>query len=289
MATAREGEGAAMKQRLLLLSVLCALSIPVSALNPMLINGTVVPAGDFQEVVAIKMGTSGCTATIVGPRTIVTAAHCGKTGEIAKFEYKGAKYEAELTRNPLWPAKDIDVSIGVTKTDIVDAQPMNIGGVAKSGQSITLLGFGCVGTGVAPPITPKDPDQQDCDPDQEDCDPDQDDADDEDDDPYFAGVASDILRVGQSTIVSFSSFDMVSMQASGAALCFGDSGGPALMNSAGDYLVLGINSKGNIKDTNYNLRLDLPESQEFLKTVATEKSVEICGINKTCKATRVKP
>ena len=274
-----------MKHRLLLLSVLCVVGFPVSAFSPLLINGAIVDKDHFKEVVAIKIGNTECTATIVGTRAIVTAAHCGKTGDIAKFEYKGAQYEAELTRNPLWPGKDIDVSIGITKADIVDAEPMNIGGEAKAGGVITLLGFGCTapGAGFAPKPKPQQPS-----PDQDGDPEDDDQADDEDEWLGATSLAAD-LRMGTSKIVSFSSFDMVSKEASGAALCFGDSGGPALAEVGGTYLLLGINSKGNIKDTNYNLRLDLPESQSFLKETATDKGVEICGINKTCKATRTKP
>jgi hypothetical protein len=50
----------------------------------------------------------------------------------------------------------------------------------------------------------------------------------------------------------------------------------------GNRLLGGINSKGNIRYTNYNLRLEIKESIDMLKEFAKKHSVEICGVNKTC-------
>jgi hypothetical protein len=242
---------------------LCAvLFCPLASLNaafgyqeitPTLINGVPVDPGTWQEVVRITSNGSGCTATVVGPRVIATAAHCAKTGDMASFKYKGANYSARIYRSPIWPGKDQDVAIGVVASDMKDATPHKIGGTATLKTELTLLGYGCI----------KSP---------------------------GTGGNDGILRIGTNVIIGFSSYDMVSRSAGGAALCFGDSGGPAFIKNGSDYLLLGINSKGNIKDTNYNSRLDLPETIAFLKDASAKNSnVVICGVTDPCSTTPPPP
>lgn len=246
-----------MRRALTLCAVLlCTLAIfnPASSfayevLTPTLINGVPVDPGTWQEVVRITSNGSGCTATVVGPRTIITAAHCAKTGDTATFTYKGASYSAKIYRSPIWPGKDQDVSIGIVASDMTGATPYKIGGTAALKTELTLLGYGCINS----PGT---------------------------------GGNDGILRIGSNVIIGFSSYDMVSRSAGGAALCFGDSGGPAFIKNGSDYLLLGINSKGNIKDTNYNSRLDLPETITFLKDASAKNgNVVICGVTDPCTGT----
>jgi hypothetical protein len=87
------------------------------------------------------------------------------------------------------------------------------------------------------------------------------------------------LRVGNTVATGFNNFDVISKKASGAVLCFGDSGGPAYI----DGKLVAVASKGDIWTTNYHTRLDAPESQSFLASTAKEAGVEICGINADCE------
>lgn len=209
-----------------------------------LIHGQPVPAGSFTEVVKIVTGTSGCTATIVGKRVLLTAAHCGSTGATSKFSLDGKQYTGKVTRSSLYPGKDHDVAVIVTSEDIA-GKPASVGGTAEKGKSVTLLGYGCT-------------------------------------QPGGGGGSDGILRYGTTTITAFAGFDMVSKQAGGAALCFGDSGGPLFDSVGGKHKLLGINSKGNIQDTNYNTRLDIDESKKFLEDVIASQKVDICGVNVDC-------
>jgi hypothetical protein len=210
-------------------------------ITPTLINGTPVTPGTWKEVVRITSNGSGCTATIVGPRVILTAAHCASNGAIARFAFGGKTYQATIRRSPIYPRRDHDIAVGVVNEDIVGASPMRVGGKAALRQEITLLGYGCT----------RSPGR---------------------------GGNDGVLRIGKSAVVGFSNFDMVSRTPGGAALCFGDSGGPAFLTGDSGTVLLGINSKGNIRDTNYNARLDRQESIDFLKTF----SATICGINSEC-------
>lgn len=228
-------------------TALCLLSVPALA-EFRLINGKPVDPGTWKEVVQISSNGSKCTATIVGPRAVATAAHCAANGASATFVIGTTTYTAKMFRSPLYSTKDHDIAIGVTTQDITGVEPASIGGKAVTGLGINLLGYGCTN-------------------------------------PGGGGGNDGILRIGDTAITGFSGFDMVSRKAGGAALCFGDSGGPAMLVENGKHLLLGINSKGNIQDTNYDTRTDLPESNDFYKTLAQTEGIQICGINKDCGTT----
>lgn len=209
-----------------------------------LINGTPVPAGKFKEVIKISTNGAACTATVVGPRVIITAAHCANNDANSTFTIDGTQYTAKMTRSSLYPSKDHDVALGTT-TQVINVTPISIGGTAAVGNGLTLFGYGCTN-------------------------------------PNGTGGNDGVLRMGDTVITGFADFDMVSRKADGAALCFGDSGGPAYSTQNGKTTLLGINSKGNIKDTNWDIRIDIPETQDFIKGYANTNNVEICGINKNC-------
>lgn len=230
---------------LFLVAVVC-LNVQARTFAPALINGVPVADGEFEEVVRIRIDNAGCTATIVGPRVILTAAHCGETGKEAKFTFDGEDYTAQITQSPLYPTKDLDISVGIVDKDILGATPASVGGKAVIGKELTILGYGCTQTDGT-------------------------------------GGNDGVLRIGQAKIVGWAgTYDVVSRTPGGAALCFGDSGGPAFLEDSGKFELLGINSKGNIVDTNYNSRLDHKDSMDFLKKIAKDKKVDICGVNANC-------
>jgi hypothetical protein len=211
-----------------------------------LINGTPVPAGTYTEVVKIVSDGGDCAATVVGPRAILTAAHCAVEGATASFSVNGKQYSAKMSRSPLYPQQDHDVAIGVTNVDIEGAKPATIGGTATVGLGITIFGAGCTASG--------------------------------------GGTSDGVMRMGDTVITGFSGFDAVSRKAGGAAVCFGDSGGPAIIVSNNKHLVVGVNSKGNIQDTNYSVRTDITQTTDFLKKYASTNNTTICGINSDCSS-----
>lgn len=213
--------------------------------EPTLINGRPANPGEFPEVVYISMGGSRCSATVIGERVILTAAHCGSTGSTATFQIGQTQYSARLERAPNYPSQDHDISLGLVSKPITEVKPVNVGGSYAVGKIITLAGYGCIN-------------------------------------PGGGGGNDGILRVGETKITGQQSYDMVSSMPNGAALCFGDSGGPAFEIISSKHYVLGVNSKGNIRDTNYNTRTDLTASKQFFQAWAKKNSVDVCGITKDC-------
>ncbi len=215
-----------------------------------LINGTPVAAGTYNYVVNITTNGAPCTASVVGPKTIITAAHCVPNGADTTFKVGGKTYTAKMTRSPLYnsPKSDHDVALGVATEVFTGVDPVSIGGTATQGLGIQLLGYGC-----AKKPSPGEPPQSD-----------------------------GILRIGETVITGFSKFDMVSRKPDGAAICFGDSGGPSLVKENNKDRLLGITTKGNLLDTNWSLRLDMPEAQTFLKDFASQNGVKICGVTGDC-------
>lgn len=214
-----------------------------------LIGGEEVPKDhpDYDSIVRISTNGASCTATLVGPKVLVTAAHCGKTDAVATFKINEKQYQATLTRHPSYPGVDHDMNLGLLSEALPpEVKPESVGTEAvKVADPVLMYGYGCIN-------------------------------------PGGGGGNDGILRKGFSEVQSFSSKDMVLKKPNGAALCFGDSGGPGFVVSGQNRFTVGVASKGNIKDTSYLANLTLPESKQFMMDWATAKAVEICGINKDC-------
>lgn len=207
---------------------------------------------------------SRCTATLIGERTLLLAAHCVGDGKTAVFSVAGVRYESKCKRAPGYPANAtadwalclvtkpvMGVPYEVLSQDLLDV---------KVGDEILLTGFGCV--------NPREPDGSGGD-----------------------GGNDGVYRVGKAKVAqvpSEKSNDIVTNE--GAALCFGDSGGPSFVVATnGTRKMLSVNSRGDIAKTSYLVSVATPEAKAFMQSWAKSTKQMICGMHAEASGCRSAP
>jgi len=207
------------------------------------VGGKPAGAGEFTEVVLVKVGSAKCSGTLAGPRVVVTAAVCFKTGETAMMNIGGKAYTGKVTRNPVYPTTDHNVAFVLLTTEVTGVKPATVGGTAKEGTGLTMAGYGCI-------------------------------------EPGGQG-AEGSLYYGENVITGFRVLEMVAQQPGGAAMCYSDSGGPAYVKDANNKRrLLGVASRGNLKDRTQFARLDIPEAKTFFDLfLSSNPTAKICGVN----------
>lgn len=214
-------------------------------IQPMIIRGTAVPKDAWQQVVYLKTvlphgGTGECSAFVVGPRTLLTVAHCGSDGLAASFSHRGKTYSGVVYQSPSFAALEHDLAVVVTTQPITDVEPVTVLGEGIIGDELTILGYGCTSLSAA---------------------------------------TSGHLNLGKSVLFGREEVFLVSKMSGGAATCPGDSGGPALMEFGGKLRAVGVNSKGDLESINFHVDLQHAESQKFLRSVVQDHGVSICGVD----------
>ena len=243
--------------RLLCIALLC-LGANAQA-DTSLIGGRDALPGEYPEVVYISSGTSRCSATIIGPRTILTAAHCiSNGGEIrpASFVINQTVYKAKCQHHPLYNSRysyDFALCKVDKKLDVAYAS-ISSTGPAKS-KLVTLMGYGCTQEGGT------------------------------------GGGNDGTLRVGNARVIKVpdgkgSNDGQYYYTSDKSSLCPGDSGGPSMLlikdAKTEHHYVSGVNSRGNFKDRSLLSSVFLPGFQDYARRFEREQGVEICGLSKDC-------
>jgi len=232
--------------------------------NNSLIGGEEVPSTVLGgAVVMLDLGGGSCSATIVGPRTIITAGHCAAFSANASFSVAGQKYAVKLTFDPQYNSSfdfstdptglDYDIAVGITDRNVANVTPITVGGIATVGTPVTLLGYGCTM-------------------------------------PNEQGGNNGVLKAGKNVINVLRGTGMVLAGMNmGASGCSGDSGGPGLLQSTnGAFYLFGVadevpqDGSGNFAPETWEVITTTPPLHQFLATFATQNRVQICGINANC-------
>ncbi len=251
-----------MKHLLFLLLIVSEIAL---CKEPVLIGGKVAKPGEFEEVVYISSGRSRCSAAIVGERVLLTAAHCIEDGgDIfpADFIVKQQVFNAKCMHHPKYSSHySYDFALCKTK------EPMNVEPATISREPVevdelaVLMGYGCT--------QPRNPDGSQ--------------------DP---GGNDGKLRWGKAIVTQVD--DGVNGVGGGqyfftndnTALCFGDSGGPSMKYiekpKKERHLIVGVNSRGDIRKRSLLSATYLDGFQNWAKAYALSQNVKICGINKDC-------
>jgi hypothetical protein len=241
-----------------MLSLFLALFTALFSMEIQLINGTPAVKKDWPASVYATLSNSRCTATVIGEKVLLIAAHCVNDGGTASFTIGNNTYKATCSQSPDYKSNDtadwslcsIDKSVSEIKYELVNQDPL----VHKTGQVLQLTGYGCV----------KSP---------------------------GTGGNDGIYRIGESIVTqipSGTSNDIVTKGGGGAALCFGDSGGPAFLwdSAKKKRWVVAVNSRGDISTTSYLSSISTPKAKTFFKNWMNKTRLEICGISTTAKNCR---
>lgn len=206
---------------------------------PRLYGGRAVNDGEIMPSVYI----GNCTATIVGPKTLITAGHCRATGDSVAFTYAQTRYSGNCRRHPDYdngPWLNNDMTLcnfdpEISLTYFGDLAKFSM----KPRDEVTMQGYGAGSNGR--------------------------------------------LNQGTAVVLSGDDMEYVTKGAvalgggdSGGAL-FAKL--PDLIS--GPFNVVGINSRGGSGYSYFN-RTDLARSQEYFKGFAERNSVKICGVNWDC-------
>lgn len=200
----------------------------------------------FPAVVKIALSQGYCSATIIGPKTLLTAAHCFRNStKDGSFVIQKKTYTFQAITFESIFGEFVDQAILYTKEPILNVLPMTLNLTTQPAQRYTVLGWGCSSTDL---------------------------------NMYL------LKPSGQNENLYFR--ELISATRNIQAACGGDSGGPVLIpsfeNQKPQYTIVGILCRSNSMDKSDMLKLNHPKNQDFLNFVIKKYQLEICGINKAC-------
>lgn len=220
-----------------------------------LIGGTPADPADWPAEFYSQQGNARCTSTVAGPQAMLTAAHCVSNGSWAKISHRGKVYQSTCYHHPDykgnktadWAICKISQAMPALPYENINTNP----DLVTVGNKVLLTGYGCTK-------------------------------------PGGGGGNDGVYRIGWAKVarVPFgSNHDIVTNN--GAALCFGDSGGPAFFYTDKDNRYqISINSRGNISTTSYLSSIASKPFLEWARTKAGELGIKICGIHADAEGCR---
>lgn len=188
-----------------------------------------------------------CSATVIGPKTILTAAHCMKNGAEATIQLTaGSTRRVKCTHHPEYIndlSQDFALCLTNQRLSGFRFETINVDASAPAlNEKVLLQGFGCRN-------------QQGT-------------------DKSFGE-----LFEGESTVMSIGASNQNYIRTNGgAAVCFGDSGGGSFITRNNNAVLFAVNSRGDISDNSYLSTTANPVFLAFLDQWVTDNNAgPICG------------
>lgn len=212
-----------------------------------LIGGTPADPKDFPASVYAKSSGGACSATVVGERVLAIAAHCVDNGKTVSFSVGANQYSARCTHSPDYKNDDTaDYTLCLIDKAVTGVEYEHLatdGSWCAKDAEVLLTGYGCIRNGGG-------------------------------------GGNDGVYRTGKAKVTSCPSRDNDTVTKGGAALCYGDSGGPAFRVEAdGARVVFGVNSRGDIRTTSYLSTWTTAKGKAFVKKWREDNGQKICGVD----------
>lgn len=223
-------------------------SLPKPDVQPQLIGGEPANPASWPATLIFRNPEGGaCTATVIGPRVVLTAAHCIQNNATGKAMAGGAIVDLVCVHHPDYPRRisaDFALCLLSSALQRLPFEKVNTAGtVLQQATRIRLLGYGCV---------MKD------------------------------GVDKTFGALFQGWADIFSREDLYVITQGGSAVCFGDSGGGAFVYTSpaeSQRVLVAVNSRGDISRYSW---LSTTASNDFVNWAtawATKNGVLICGMH----------
>jgi len=219
-------------------------------LSPALIGGTVAEPGEFPA----SPWVSNCSSTLIGPKVLITAAHCVSNGGTKSFVIGSNRYTSTCTHNPSYRSNSTaDWSLCLVSQPVTGIKFESVATAEEAqcevGKKYLWSGFGCT---------------------------------------RWGGSIDGKFRIGYVATTkcpSGTNYDTITRGS--VALCSGDSGGGGyVVFENGDRKLVGTNSRSNTRDTSYVSSTYTAKFRDWASAWASSKSVEICGISADAKDCR---
>lgn len=225
--------------------------------TPVLIGGRTADPKDWPASMYAQMDGARCTATVVGERVLFIAAHCVASGGTATFRIGSESYSSTCTHSRDYQGNST-ADYALCQVDrVVAGVPYELvnqdASLVKVGDEVLLTGFGCV-------------------------------------QPGGGGGNDGTYRIGEARVTqvpSGSSNDIVTK--GGAALCYGDSGGPAfkyLDAQKTKRVQISINSRGDINTVSYLSSVSTANGKRFIDAWRALTKLKICGVDQDARGCR---